>query len=610
MSTRGNPPLPAAGVDSDYVKMSSQWTRRLDELSEQNHQLRLSLTDLAKEKADLLLKLESIEQRARTLEAERDLAKRMVVSRERQQKTVAEEHLLELQELQERIAFLERKLETMETGRELQERIVYLEQELVSRETEVRLLRQRERKGEELSTHTEQPVTLNREDRETEMQRLLLEKTELEKYLNNARCEGVMKDREISRLSRSLEEMDKELDLMKNLLQSTPSPASSHSYSSPSRNNSVSKRLSKRLSWFSERIGGSKLDRLVTQAGSIDSQPVQSAKSSRRSTKVQMRQARSLDALDVNLPPLQTAVKIQWSKKSTSKAPTNRIVRGAAVVHDKVVYFGSHLNSTIWGYNSTQEHWFALPDCPTMFFALAIVDGCLTAIGGQRSQGGPEATNEILSLVAGDHQMWVELSCPMPTKRTNAAAVTTNQVLVVAGGANSKKLDCVEVMNLVSKEWSVAMSLPRPVESMSSSYCPTTGRIFLMGGEEDGGPMKKALFCSVDELVHSCAHFNRIQDSSEVWGETEEVAVNYPTCLVVGERLLALGGIERERQEDSRAVYDYDSNTKDWRPLSLLPSPTHKLLAAALPGNRIMVLGGFTKVNISDNVYFASILYE
>ena len=586
-------------MDNDYVKMSSQWTTKLEEMREENQLLRLSIIEMEKEKSEFKQLLENIEQRTRALEAERDLAVKAQQGREKQLRIIAEEHTLEVQELEERISFLERKLETSESGRELQDRINYLEQELVSRETELRMLMQQNGAG--TTGLTEQWTQLQRRGQEVEMQRLQLEKTELERNLDSIRSDSIRKDREISRLSRTLDEMDKELDLMKNFLQPAPKPATL----SPSRNGTLSKRFSKRLSWLSERMGGAKT--ATYSGGSVDVQPAPT-RDTGHNFKVKMRHARSLDTLD--LPSQPRSLKIHWNKKITAKAPTNRIVRGAAVIDKGIIYFSSHLNASIWGYKTSQEQWFQLADCPNVFFALAIVNGCLTTIGGQRLRGSVEPTNELLSLVVGEHQLWVELNAPMPTKRINAVAVTTEQVLIVSGGANTKKLDAVEIMNLATKEWSVAMSLPRPLESVSAAYCHMTDHMFLMGGDEDGGPMKNVLTCSVEKLLHSCTHFNRIHNSSEVWETTSDLGVSYPTCMVVRDHLLALGGIEREKQQDSRAIYDYDFKTKIWRPLTLIPSPTHKLLAAMLPGNRLMVLGGFTKVNISNNVYFANVAFE
>ena len=597
-------------LDNDYVKMASQWSKKVEEMRDENQQLRLSIIELEREKGTLQQYLEKTEHKAKAHEAERDQAIKVQMNHEWQLRKISEEHSLEVREFQERIAFLERKLESVETGKELQERINYLEQQLVSRETEVRLLRQQQQNGAEPSIERESSNFSSRKGEELEMQRLLLEKSELERSLIDVRSDNMRKDREISRLSRTLEEMDKELELMKNILQS---PAAAKP-APQTRQGNIRKSISKRLSWISDFVGGggegggahkfSTLD-LSTSAGSARGGLRTKLKASN------MRYAQSLDMLD--LPPPPTSLRIQWRKKSSIKAPTNRIVRGAAVVDEGVVYFSSHLNSNIWGYNSAQEQWFAVIDCPNMFFALAMVDGCLTAIGGQRSHRSVEPTNELLSLMeaGGEHEMWVELNSPMPTKRINATAVKTDNVLIVAGGANTKKLDVVEIMNLANKQWSVAMSLLKPAESLSSAYCPATDRVFLMGGDEDEGKaMKAVLTCSVEKLLHSCARFNRIRDSSEVWETLSELSVSHPTCLVVQDHLLALGGIEQGQKTDSRAVYDYDFSGKSWKPVVMLPCPTHKLLAAVLPSNRLMVVGGFTKVNISNKIYFADIIFE
>ena len=594
-------------LDSDYVKMASQWSRKMEELTDETKQLKLSLMELEREKRELQQSLEKAEHQAKAREAERDQAIKVQMNREWQLRKISEEHSLEVRELQERIAFLERKLESIETGKELRERIIYLEQELVSREAEVRLLQQ-QNGGAQLSTDEEMLDALDGKSQEMEMQKLLLEKSELERSLNDIRSNSMRKDREISRLSRSMDEMDRELELMKNLLQS---PATTNKPTPPqTRHDTIRKSISKRLSWLSDRVGGGGGHKFSTLdlSASVDSQPA-TRSMLRKELKATMRQARSLDTLD--LPPPPTSLRIQWSKKGSAKAPTNRIIRGAAVVDESVVYFSSHLNSNIWGYNNAQDQWFVVTDCPNVFFALAMVNGCLTAIGGQRSHGSVDPTDELLSLVeGGEHEMWVELNSPMPSKRTNATAVTTDHVLIVAGGANLKKLDIVEIMNLANKQWSVAMSLPKPMESLSSAYCPATDRVFLMGGDEDGGATKAVLTCSVEKLLHSCARFNRIHDSSEVWETLSELSVSHPTCVVVQDHLLALGGIEQGRQTDSRAVYDYDFNNKSWTPVVMMPSPAHKLLAAVLPNNRLMVVGGFTKVNISDKIYFADIIFE
>lgn len=142
LSMESSAPL---SIDNDYVKMYSQWTRELEEMTEEIQQLKLTNMELEKENEKLHQEMLNAQHRARALEAERDLALKVQMNRERQFQNITEEHKMEVQELQERILFLERKLESSESGRELKDRVNYLEQKLVSRETEVRLLMQQNR---------------------------------------------------------------------------------------------------------------------------------------------------------------------------------------------------------------------------------------------------------------------------------------------------------------------------------------------------------------------------------------------------------------------------------------------------------------------------------
>ena len=79
------------------------------------------------------------------------------------------------------------------------------------------------------------------------------------------------------------------------------------------------------------------------------------------------------------------------------------------------------------------REWSELPECPYVYSSLAVIRGLLTAIGGFKNcHSDPE--NKLLSIVNERDKKWVEHFPPMPTKRYDAAAVTTKQHLIVAGG--------------------------------------------------------------------------------------------------------------------------------------------------------------------------------
>ena len=68
----------------------------------------------------------------------------------------------------------------------------------------------------------------------------------------------------------------------------------------------------------------------------------------------------------------------EWKK--AKKAPTV-MARGAAVVDGDVAYF-MNSNGAMCSYNSSDNQWSQLPKCPHEYSSLAVIRGCITAIGG------------------------------------------------------------------------------------------------------------------------------------------------------------------------------------------------------------------------------------
>ncbi|CAI8032246.1 hypothetical protein GBAR_LOCUS18246, partial [Geodia barretti] len=130
----------------------------------------------------------------------------------------------------------------------------------------------------------------------------------------------------------------------------------------------------------------------------------------------------------------QTAVAVDLSKKKWSEgnnAPETMVnFGGASVVYGNSAFFACQHQVYSYQNISGNEQWSQLPDNPNVDFGLAVIDGLLTSVGGY----GP--TNTLLSLTGeGEKKEWSEVFPPMPTPRMHVACVTTEQALVVAGGA-------------------------------------------------------------------------------------------------------------------------------------------------------------------------------
>ena len=277
-------------------------------------------------------------------------------------------------------------------------------------------------------------------------------------------------------------------------------------------------------------------------------------------------------------PPERKVMLGKW--RDGGKTPIE-MIRGAAVVDGNVAYFMDQYGQT-YSYN---KRWSTLPECPYECSSLAVIRGLLTAIGGHKF--GVHVSlpqNKLLSFV---HKKWVKHIPPMPTKRYNTAAVTTQHHLIVAGGwGESSRLDTVEVMNIQTLVWSTAASLPHPYSGASAAICGD--QLYMLGGNDNDGRTKSVLTCSLTSLLQS--HSKTLLHS--VWNSISDTPVYRSTCVAVDGELLAVGG--EGLLMTTSAVYNYKPTTASWCLISNMPTGRYNCLVAVLPANEMMVVGGYT----------------
>ena len=297
-------------------------------------------------------------------------------------------------------------------------------------------------------------------------------------------------------------------------------------------------------------------------------------------------------------PPTKQMKLGKW--RDGGRAPCE-MARGAAVVDGNVAYF-INWNGRTCSYNLSTRRWNELPMCPE-HSSLAVIRGLLTAIGGQ-IRG---ATDKLLSIVKDRDQMWVEHFPPMPTKRSDTAAVTTEQHLIVAGGYNGKdELNTVEVMDIHTLFWLTAASLPHPYSRASATICGD--QLYMLGGYNKDGHLKSVLTCSLTKLLQSCSDHDTSSDS--VWHRITDVPVYNSTCAAVNGELVAVGGKDTGGK-NTTAVHKYNPTADSWDLISNTPTVRCYRLVAVLPANEVMVVGGYKSIlfNCTAIVEIASICY-
>ncbi len=287
-------------------------------------------------------------------------------------------------------------------------------------------------------------------------------------------------------------------------------------------------------------------------------------------------------------------LRLIWKKCQDAPQPLDR--GSAAVDMDRrTAYFSDY--GSIFAYEWEKEKWSKLRDCPKYDYALAVIGGMLTAVGGVQSG---RLTNTLLSIV-GDRSeaRWEEVYPPVPINCTWTAVVCSGKHLVVIGGEgdDGRVLTTIEVLSIETRQWLTASSLPFPLSSASATV--VGDNIYLLGGYDGGGWMSRSvLSCSLTDLLQSCQpHL----PTSPLWHQVADIphAVCTSTCVTLNGELVAVGGCNPSSNPTctsmyTDAVYAYDPSTDSWNVISHMNTDRRDCLAVVLPGDRLMVMGGWT----------------
>ena len=286
---------------------------------------------------------------------------------------------------------------------------------------------------------------------------------------------------------------------------------------------------------------------------------------------------------------------LRWAEGN--KAP-EEMERGSEVATGNTVYLSplnSHKVYSCQVVSSQEQHWSTLPDHQYINSGFVVIGGVITSVGGRRDISDKTYTNSLFSLTgSGGGRRWSEVFPVMPTPRSSTVSLSTQHTLIVAGGYNGKdNLDIVEVMDILTRQWSTASPLPHSFGLASGTICGD--KLYLAGGfVRYGEASKSVVMCSVTDLLSPPSLGARLHPLSQantgVWQRARELPVTLSTVVTLGGHLLAIGGWGASTPA-TNAVHCYDTSTDSWRVVSEMNNPRARCLAAALSGNRLLVIG-------------------
>ena len=183
----------------------------------------------------------------------------------------------------------------------------------------------------------------------------------------------------------------------------------------------------------------------------------------------------------------------------------------------------------------------------------------------------------------------------------------------VGHGDKDETLRTVEVLNTVTRQWHIALDLLEPLSQSSVTLCGDF--VYLLGGvDKDDESTNSVYCCSLSSLPLSTGsksqglgHLVSTQMQSSHGSIMWNRVADLPAVTFHGQ-LLAIGGWDL--QKSSTAIHMYQPTTNSWEVISHLTTPRNVCLAAILPDNQLMVIGGYTtgdKLSLSDSVEFGRV---
>ena len=220
---------------------------------------------------------------------------------------------------------------------------------------------------------------------------------------------------------------------------------------------------------------------------------------------------------------------VQCHKK---RAPRG-MVRGSATTDDQFAYFTPDGSNLVYRYQWSTEKWEKLPPSPCHDSGLVIIDGELTAVGGQYVI---RYTNKLFTLRQG---RWVEHYPPMNTVRSSPAVVSTsngNYTLVIGGiGGGGGWIATVELFHVRSRRWYELTNLPRGLPLPSATICGN--EIHVIGSNGTGYSCSLQALLSSDQPIKSQSISRMI-----TWKPLPQLPMKESTAATLCGHLVIVGG--------------------------------------------------------------------
>ena len=215
--------------------------------------------------------------------------------------------------------------------------------------------------------------------------------------------------------------------------------------------------------------------------------------------------------------------------------------RGSATTDHQFSYFTPRGSNSVYSYQWSTEKWEELPPCPYRDSGLVIINGQLTAVGGE---DGSRRTNKLFTL---RQSQWIEEYPPMNTARSTTTLVSSSDGeynIIVIGGVVSRWFRdddwtaTVELFQVSSRRWHKLKDLPQPLPRPSATICGN--QLHVIGIDRNGYSCSLQALLSSDRPITSQSIPHLILS----WTSLPRLPVPYSTAATLSGQLVIIGGLQ------------------------------------------------------------------
>ncbi len=245
------------------------------------------------------------------------------------------------------------------------------------------------------------------------------------------------------------------------------------------------------------------------------------------------------------------------------------------------------------------DQWTKLPEYTARYFAMTSLANRLVLVGGWDPRN-KKPTDQLSVFKSGE---WTHPYPPMNIARHSSTAVSFNNHIIVAGGRDDKeRTSSVEVLDVASRRWYIAQSLPHPRSDLKSTLIGNT--LYLMRGLDHTGRACAVHHVDLNELI---AKALSNLDTPTLWQTIEDTPLVWSAPLSIGRSVLAAGGLDNKTNQISSWIHLYQPDTRRWVKVGDLPTARYGCTCSVLPSGEVIVAGGEDEHSFIDTVDFLSI---